>query len=157
MTDSASRNTSQPHPVHTKLLDAIVIIRVLVGFVFLLEGIQKFLYPDALGVGRFIKIGIPMPQIMAPFVGVVEIVCGLLVVAGLLTRWASLLLIVDMIVAILSTKLPLLLEKGFWAMAHEARVDWSMILGLTFLFVVGPGRVSVDSYYIGGRHGNEPS
>ena len=87
MTDSASQNTSQPHPVHSKLLDAIVIIRVLVGFVFLSEGIQKFLYPDALGVGRFIKIGIPMPQIMAPFVGVVEIACGLLVVAGLLTRW----------------------------------------------------------------------
>lgn len=157
MTDSSSQNTSQPRPAHTKLLDAIVIIRVLVGFVFLSEGVQKLLYPDALGVGRFIKIGIPMPQIMAPFVGLVEIVCGVLILAGLLTRLATVPLIINMLVAISTTKIPILLEKGFWAMAHEARVDWSMILGLTFLFVVGPGRLSVDSYYIRGRHGNKPS
>ena len=48
---------------------AILLIRILVGWVFLSEGIQKFLFPDSLGVGRFVKIGIPWPQVMAPFVG----------------------------------------------------------------------------------------
>src|SRR6202142_2897220 len=83
---------------------AILLIRVLVGWVFLSEGIQKFLFPDSLGVGRFVKIGIPWPQVMAPFVGVVEIVCGSLLLIGLVTRLATVPLIIDIAVAIYSTK-----------------------------------------------------
>jgi uncharacterized membrane protein YphA (DoxX/SURF4 family) len=112
--------------------------------VFLSEGIQKFLFSESLGVGRFIKIGIPAPEIMAPFVGIVEIVCGALVLIGLITRFAAIPLIIDMLVAISTTKIPILLEKGFWAMAHEARVDWSMILGSIFLLIVGGGAWSLD-------------
>lgn len=48
------------------------------GAVFLSEGIQKFLFPQQLGTGRFTKIGIPMPEFTASFVGVTEIVCGAL-------------------------------------------------------------------------------
>jgi uncharacterized membrane protein YphA (DoxX/SURF4 family) len=114
-----------------------LIIRILVGAVFVSEGIQKFLFPDDLGVGRFTKIGIPAPEIMAPFVGVVEIVCGSLVLLGLLTRAAALVLMIDMIVAVATTKMPILLNRGFWAMAHESRTDWSMLLGSLFLLVVG--------------------
>ena len=121
------------------------LIRLIVGCVFLVEGIQKFLFVDALGVGRFVKIGIPAPEIMAPFVGVVEIVCGLLVLLGLFSRLASVPLIIDMLVAIATTKIPILIEKGFWAMAHEARTDWSMLLGATFLLLAGAGRWSLDS------------
>ena len=124
---------------------AVILVRLIVGLVFLSEGIQKFLYPDELGVGRFIKIGIPSPQIMAPFVGVVEVVCGLLIVIGLLTRFAAILLIIDMLVAIGSTKFPILFDKGFWAMAHEARTDWSMLLGSIFLLIVGAGPWSADA------------
>jgi putative oxidoreductase len=116
--------------------------------VFLTEGIQKFLFSDALGVGRFIKIGIPAPEIMAPFVGVVEIVCGLLVILGFLTQLAAIPLIINMLVAIASTKIPILLEKGFWAMAHESRVDWSMLLGSVFLLLVGAGRWSLDALIV---------
>jgi len=123
---------------------ATVIVRVLVEAVFLSEGIQKFLYPAALGAGRFAKIGIPAPEVMGPFVGIVEIVCGLLLVVGLLTRLAAVPLIIDMIVAIATTKIPMLLEKGFWAMAHEARTDWCMLLGCVFLFIVGSGPLSLD-------------
>jgi putative oxidoreductase len=127
-----------------KLSHSIILIRILVAFVFLSEGIQKFLFSDALGVGRFIKIGIPMPEITAPFVGIVEIACGSFILFGLYTRLAALLLIINMLVAILTTKIPILLEKGFWAMAHEARVDWSMIVGSLFLLIVGSGRWSLD-------------
>jgi uncharacterized membrane protein YphA (DoxX/SURF4 family) len=123
----------------------IVLIRLVVGAVFLSEGIQKFLYADALGVGRFIKIGIPAPEVLAPFVGVVEIVCGTLVLAGLYTRLAALPLIVNMLVAIATTKIPILLESGFWKMAHEARTDWSMLLGSIFLLLVGSGTFSLDN------------
>jgi len=127
-----------------KFFKSIILIRFMIACVFLSEGIQKFLFSDSLGVGRFIKIGIPLPGIMAPFVGVVEIVCGALILLGLFTRLAALPLIIDMLVAISTTKIPILLEKGFWAMAHEARTDWSMILGLLFLLIVGSGRWSLD-------------
>lgn len=106
---------------------AIILIRIIVGGVFLSEGIQKFLYPNGLGVGRFIKIGIPYPEFFAPFVGGVEIVFGFLILIGLLTRIAAIRLIINISVAIISTKIPILLNAGFWNMAHEARTDFSML------------------------------
>ena len=112
---------------------ATILIRFMVGWVFMSEGIQKFLFPDALGVGRFIKIGIPAPQFLAPFVGVVEVVCGGLLIVGLLTRFASIPLLIDILVAIAMTKIPMLSKSGFWAMMHEARTDFCMLLGLIFL------------------------
>jgi len=118
---------------------ALILIRILVGTIFLSEGIQKFLFPNELGAGRFMKIGIPMPEMMAPFVGVVEIVCGVMVLVGLLTRVAAIPLIINMCVAIASTKIPILIGKGFWAMAHETRTDYSMLLGSFFLLMTGRG------------------
>jgi len=124
---------------------ATVLVRVMVGWVFMSEGIQKFLFPVALGVGRFTKIGIPAPQFFAPFVGVVEIVCGALLIIGLLTRLASVPLLVNIMVAIATTKIPMLSGSGFWAMMHEARTDLCMLLGLIFLFIVGSGTLSFDA------------
>jgi putative oxidoreductase len=124
---------------------SIILIRIIVGAVFLSEGIQKFLYPNALGVGRFIKIGIPSPEFLAPFVGVVEIVFGSLILIGLLTRIAAIMLIINISVAIISTKIPILLNEGFWKMAHEARTDFSMLIGSFFLLIVGAGKISIDS------------
>jgi putative oxidoreductase len=124
---------------------SVIFVRLLVGAVFLSEGIQKFVYPEALGVGRFAKIGIPVPGVMAPFVGVVEIVCGLLVVVGLATRLAAVPLLIDIVVAIATTKIPMLVKDGFWKMAHEARTDYAMLLGLAFLLAVGGGKASLDA------------
>src|SRR6267154_2582075 len=124
---------------------AILLIRVLVGWVFLSEGIQKFLFPETLGVGRFVKIGIPWPQVMAPFVGVVEIVCGTLLLVGLLTRLATIPLLVDICVALYSTKIVTLAKNGFWGTLHEARTDVSMLLGLIFLLLIGGGAWSLDT------------
>jgi putative oxidoreductase len=150
--------TLQERIIATNAPAAVILIRFIVGAVFLSEGIQKFLFPAENGVGRFAKIGIPAPEVMAPFVGVVEVVCGALVLLGLLTRLAAVPLIIDMLVAILSTKLPILLGHGFWGfslrtlpyygfwgMAHEARTDWSMLLGSLFLLIVGAGRWSIDA------------
>ena len=61
-----------------------------------------------------------------------------------MTRLAAVPLIIDMLVAIASTKIPILLDKGFWSMLHEARTDWSMLLGSIFLLIVGAGKYSVD-------------
>ena len=124
----------------------VILIRLAVGAVFLSEGIQKFLFPASLGVGRFTKIGIPAPDIMAPFVGVVEIGCGALLILGLLTRLAAMALIINMLVAIFSTKIPILIKSGFWAMAHEARTDYTMLLGCLFFLIVGAGHWSVDAH-----------
>ncbi len=134
----------------SNVLAAVVLVRLLVGLVFLSEGIQKFLFPEALGVGRFTKIGIPVPEFFAPFVGAVEIGCGLLVVLGLVTRLAAVPLLIDIVVAIATTKIPMLRTSGFWATAHEARTDYCMLLGLAFLLVVGGGRWSVDARWWGG-------
>lgn len=138
------RRSMSTHTVDSGL-SSILLVRLIVGCVFLVEGIQKFLFAEALGVGRFVKIGIPAPGIMAPFVGTVETVCGALVILGLLTRLASIPLMIDILVAIVTTKVPFYLEHGFWAMAHESRTDWSMLLGSVFLLIVGAGRLSLDA------------
>jgi len=122
----------------------IILIRLIVGCVFLAEGMQKFLFPDALGVGRFMKIGIPFPEFSAPFVGVVETVGGALIILGLFTRLASLLLMINISVAIVTTKFPMLMKDGFWKTVHESRVDGSMLLGSLFLLIVGAGTWSLD-------------
>jgi putative oxidoreductase len=126
---------------------AVTLIRLMVGAVFLSEGIQKFLFPADVGTGRFAKIGIPSPELVAPFVGCFEIGCGVLVLLGLLTRLAAVPLIIIMLTAIGTTKIPILLQDGFWKMAHESRTDWSMLLGSLFLLVVGSGPWSLDALF----------
>jgi uncharacterized membrane protein YphA (DoxX/SURF4 family) len=136
--------------------DATWIPRVMAGTVFLSEGILKFVYTNQ-GVGRFTKLGMPFPDFTATFVGVLEIVGGLALILGLLTRAFAIAFIIEMIVAILSTKIGVYLgtsplapppsppKVGFWALMHETRTDWAMLLTSAFLLVVGPGRLSVDA------------
>jgi uncharacterized membrane protein YphA (DoxX/SURF4 family) len=130
----------------TKAPASVILIRLLVGAVFLSEGIQKFLFPDQLGAGRFLKIGLPFPEILGPLVGAFEILCGALVLIGLLTRFAAIPLLAIMAVALTTTKWPILVNQGFWTMAHETRTDWSMTLGALFLLLVGGGPWSVDAW-----------
>jgi uncharacterized membrane protein YphA (DoxX/SURF4 family) len=140
--------------LHTDAPAATILVRLLVGLaVFVPEGLQKLMFADVLGAGRFARIGIPWPQIMGPFVGTVEIVCGAFVIIGLFTRLAVLPLIVIMVVALISTKLPILLghdvwifhlaqdvkRTGFWSMMHEVRADLIMLLGCLYLLIVGAG------------------
>lgn len=123
-----------------------ILIRLMVGGVFLSEGIQKFLFPATRGTGRFEKIGLFSPEFLASFVGVFEIVCGVLILIGLLTKLASMPLLVIMLVSIITTKLQILNNEGFWAMMHESRTDWAMLLGSIFLIIMGSGEFSVDQY-----------
>jgi uncharacterized membrane protein YphA (DoxX/SURF4 family) len=123
---------------------AVVLIRLMVGAVFLSEGIQKFLRPDSVGAGRFAKIGFSNPEATAQLVATFEVSCGALILLGLLTRLAVLPTITIMVVAIATTKFPILMEDGFWSAAHEARTDWSMLLGSLFLLIVGAGPWSLD-------------
>ena len=121
----------------------IILIRLMTGLVFLSEGIQKFLFADTLGVGRFVKIGIPYPEFSASFVGIVEIVAGILLIAGLLTRIAALFLLINISVAIVTTKIPML-QNSFWSFAHEARTDFCMFIGTLLLLITGGGKWSID-------------
>jgi putative oxidoreductase len=130
--------------VSTDTTSTTILIRLMVGAVFLSEGIQKFLFADKLGSGRFAKIGLPNPDFLGPFVGSFEIICGSLVLIGLLTRLASIPLIVIMLVAIATTKAEVLANDGFWEMMHGSRTDWAMLLGGIFLLIQGGGRWSVD-------------
>jgi uncharacterized membrane protein YphA (DoxX/SURF4 family) len=138
--------------------NANVLIRFVVGAVFLNEGILKFLDPATNAAGRFASIGIPSPEFFGPFVAGVETLGGLLVIIGLLTRPAALVLFLNISVAIVTTKVPVLLGHGYLgfslmklksygllSMVHEARTDLSMWFGLLFLLVTGPGRWSLDA------------
>ena len=145
--------------LQTRASGWVILIRLMVGLaVFFPEGIQKLIFPESLGAGRFTRIGIPFPDLMGPFVGVVEIVCGALIVVGFLTRPAAIPLIVIMVVAIISTKVPILLghefwifhlpkfdRYGFWSAAHESRADLAMLLGCLYLLIEGAGRWSIDA------------
>ena len=139
-----------------------ILVRPMVGLVvFLPEGIQKLVFPEILGAGRFANIGIPYPEVMGPFVGSVEVVCGTLIILGLLTRLAAIPIIIIMVVAIVSTKLPIwaghdiwifhipkLARYGFWSMAHEARDDFLMLLGSIYLLIAGAGAWSLDAMLV---------
>src|ERR1700687_5602793 len=133
-----------------------LIMRLMVGGVFLSEGILKFVYPNQ-GVGRFTKLGIPAPELTANFIGGLESVCGVLLIAGLFTRAIAIPFIVEMVVAILTTKIglylgtsplplpPALPKVGLLAVKPETRSDYAQILTSTFLLVVGPGSWSLDA------------
>jgi uncharacterized membrane protein YphA (DoxX/SURF4 family) len=122
-----------------------IIVRLLVGLVFFSEGVQKFLFPVADGAGRFTKIGIPYPAFFGPFVGATEIICGILLIVGLFIRLASLPLMIVILTAIYTTKVPILTDKGFWVAAHEGRADFCMVMGLIFLLIYGAGKFSANS------------
>jgi putative oxidoreductase len=142
----------------TSAPDTTLLIRLMVGGLFLSEGIQKFLFSAQLGAGRFEKIGIPFHEIMGPMVGGFELICGLLVLAGLGTRLACVPLICIMLTALFTTKIPILLGQdflifkvrelsryGFWSVMHESRNDLCLLLGSVFLLIVGAGRLSLDA------------
>ncbi|MFG2076856.1 Uncharacterized membrane protein YphA, DoxX/SURF4 family [Nonomuraea maritima] len=137
----------------TRAPGATAWIRFYVGTIFLSEGVQKFLFPEDLGEGRFARAGIPFPGVLAPLDGVFEIGCGLLLLAGLLTRPAAIPMIINMIGALSITKLPILWgnaalyadARGWWDFAHESRTDLAMLCGSVFLLIVGAGRYSLDA------------
>ncbi|HTX65194.1 MAG TPA: DoxX family protein [Opitutaceae bacterium] len=138
--------------------NANILIRLVVGGVFLNEGILKFLDPVANAAGRFATIGLPHPELLGPFVAAVEVLGGALVILGLWSRWAALALFIDISVALVTTKVPILLGHAYWGLAlmklksygvlsmvHEARTDLAMWFGLLFLLVAGPGRWAFEA------------
>ena len=122
-----------------------LLVRLVVGLIFLTEGIQKYLFPELLGTGRFLKIGFSDPAFWAYFTGAFEIICGALILLGLLVRMATITPFIIMLVAFITTKWPILLDKGFWPFAHEYRTDFAMTLLLIYLFIYGAGKWSKDS------------
>lgn len=123
---------------------ATLLIRLMMGIVFTSEGVQKFLFPDSRGAGRFEKIGLPAPEFLGSFVGFFEVLCGLLILAGLATRAAAGILMIIMLMALITTKLPILMNEGIWKMLHDSRTDMSMLLAAIFLMIKGGGRWSAD-------------
>ncbi len=122
----------------------IILARLIVGLIFLSEGIQKFLFPELVGVGRFEKIGFDNPEFWAYFTATFEIICGVLVLFGLFTRLAAIPLLIIMITAFITTKWPILITRGFWTMAHEYRTDFALTILLIFILISGGGRWSAD-------------
>jgi len=127
---------------------SLILIRLPVGIIFFTQGILKYIDPN-LGVVRFTKIGFPHPYFTAHFVGAFEIVCGLLVLIGLWTRLAAIPLLVIILTAIATTKIPQLSRpnQGFWYMVSDARTDFAMLCCLIFLLVAGDGNHSFGARF----------
>lgn len=137
---------------------ATILLRLMAGGVFLWEGLLKFVYVNQ-GVGRFTKLGLPLPPLTANFVAVLEIAGGAFLIAGFLTRILSFVFVIEMIVAILTTKISLFFgtsplplppappQIGFWAVLHEIRSDYAQIMTCFFLFLAGPGRLALDRLF----------
>lgn len=130
-----------------KVSSAMLAIRLMVGAVFFLEGIKKFIFPEQWGAGRFVTFGIPSPHVMGPFVGAVEIICGLLVLIGLRTSFAAIPLLTVICTAIATTKIPILFKAGWWRMEDVGRTDYCMLMGSIFLVLAGSGCLSLDAYF----------
>lgn len=130
--------------IHTDDSNVTILIRLMLGVIFLSEGIQKFLFPDQLGMGRFEAIGLPWPEVLCPLVGTVEIIAGILISVGLITRIASSITLAIMYIAIATTKYQILSQSGFWVMLHGTRTDYAMIMGSIYLIINGGGRYAVD-------------
>jgi putative oxidoreductase len=138
---------------------ATLLIRLMAGGVFFWEGLLKFVYANQ-GVGRFTKLGFPAPEALATFVGGLEIVGGLLLLLGLATRLVAIPFMIEMVVATLTTKIGLYLgtsplpkppsppQVGFWAVLHEIRSEYAQLLCVAFLLLAGPGRWSLDAYFV---------
>jgi uncharacterized membrane protein YphA (DoxX/SURF4 family) len=134
----------------------LVLPRLMAGGMFFSEGILKFVYANQ-GVGRFTKLGFPMPHATADFVATIEIVGGAMLMAGLLTRAMAVVFSIEMVVAIVSTKVALFFgtsplppppsppQTGAWAVLHEIRADWAQLLTCAYLALVGPGPWSLDA------------
>lgn len=144
--------------IQTDASETTILIRLMVGLVFFLEGVQKFVFPDSRGAGRFEGMGFPNPEFLGPLVGGFEIIAGLLILFGFLTRAGALTTLVIMTVAIAVTKIAIafgesfgpfvlrdLSQYGFWSMAHEMRTDFAMWLGSLFLIIKGSGRWAIDN------------
>jgi putative oxidoreductase len=137
--------------------DATLAIRLMGGGVFFWEGLLKFVYANQ-GVGRFTKLGMPVPDVLAPAIALLEVVGGVLVMSGLFTRFIAVPFIIEMIVAILATKISLYLgtsplpqppsppKVGPWAVLHEIRSDYAQLMSCVFLLLAGPGSLSLDAW-----------
>jgi uncharacterized membrane protein YphA (DoxX/SURF4 family) len=135
---------------------SVVFLRLMAGAVFFWEGVMKFVFPNQ-GVGRFTKLGFPAPHLTATADGWFEIVGGLLLLTGLLTRLIAVPFIIEMFVAMASTKIPMYLgtsplplppvppQIGFWAVLHEIRSEYAQLLTCAYLLMDGPGRWSLDA------------
>ncbi|MGQ3888620.1 DoxX family protein [Legionella sp. CNM-1927-20] len=137
----------------------VIFIRLAVGLVFFPEGIQKLIFPELFGAGRFKALGLPFPQLLGPLVGWLELICGLLILLGLFTRIACIPLIILMIISLITTKIPICFggqwgifqvrevnRYGVWSFLHESRSDWAMLMGCCYLLIVGAGSWSLDAY-----------
>lgn len=133
-----------------------VVLRIMAGGVFFWEGILKFVYANQ-GVGRFTKLGMPFPAFTADFVAVLEIVGGVMLLSGFMTRLIAVPFVVEMLVAMLSTKISMYLGTsplplppapptvGIWAVLHEVRSEYAQLLTVLFLAINGPGKWSIDA------------
>ena len=124
---------------------AVILIRILVGWFYLFEGIEKFMFSDRMASGQFHRLGIPAPHAVAILVAVLEILCGVAVLVGIETRWAAGGLLLVNLGAIAATKLHLFRHDDIWTALHQSRLEISLFLAIVFLMVAGSGAYALEN------------
>jgi putative oxidoreductase len=134
--------------LNTRSDNKLIFIRLIAGLIFISEGLQKYLFLQLYGPGLFQEIGFGHASFWAYFTGAFEILCGILILFGLFTRLASIPLLIIMITAFITTKFPLIANKGFWTFLHEYNTDFSLTILLILLIIYGGGNLSVDLKFL---------
>lgn len=130
--------------VATSDFGPIVLVRLLVGWAFVVEGVFKFLRPGERGAGLFEGLGIPFPDLMARTVGGTEVLCGLLVLLGVGVRVSVVPLMAILLAALLAVRLPLLGAEGLVGFLHASLLETVLLLACAFLLRAGAGPLSMD-------------
>lgn len=121
-----------------------LLLRIGAGLTFLFTGIAKLGAPP---VAFFTQLGIPAPEIMAPFIAILETVGGLMLLLGFGTRLAAALLVCNMLVAIFAAKMGG--AQGFMALGlpngwNAVRIEVMLLLSCLALLFSGPGSPSIE-------------
>lgn len=155
------------HP-YTEGYKSIALIRLSAGLTFLGEGILKFLFASQ-GVTRFTLLGLPFPDFTAHTIGLFEIIGGICLLLGLFNNFFALLFAIEMVVALLMTKVSLIYgtsplplpvvppKTGFWAFVHESRDDYTLLFSMIFLLIVGPGKLALDALFFKSKYSKNES
>jgi putative oxidoreductase len=125
--------------------------RLTVGWIFVVSGWGKLHNLDQV-INYFGELGIPHPELQAPFASGTELVCGTLVLIGLFTRVAGVPLIITMVVAILTAQ-----RDNVHGVADLfGLIEWCYIALLVWLGVAGPGPLSIDALLVRSAERREP-
>ncbi|HEX6535257.1 MAG TPA: DoxX family protein [Gemmatimonadaceae bacterium] len=118
----------------------IALLRLVLGVVFLAHGIQKlFVFGHGGVTAAFAQMGVPSPELMATLATAIELLCGIALIVGIVTRYAAVLLAIEMFLAIVFVK-----ARGGFFLPNGAEYELTLCIALVALVLTGPGALALE-------------